>query len=567
VPEVNALPASFANAKAAEEQLKLLRAREEAVLKERRANWNKELGGKFDVFKPELLLDKLTRLFRYSGATLPQLDRMHEIQDFINSLIEALGQLVSWCDERWNDAEDTKLEASKKQSAAMSDQASGWESALSAGATQEARARVNQEFLRDLSKMARDQRTELRSTFEPILNSLSSALVAAQAAADGKSIELDEQPSPALRMFSGEEIADCLRDFLTGAAQQLREALLDGILRNVESNPASGAKPGNFQNVVDQCMNRVVDETLKSAFRSFEIDGGIDMNLLADEVEKARPGGLANRTLLLYHGAEPALRCISQQPRGTLVAQGRVGSDPDGPIFKHLQKLDATIQAESDNPREALLMRFVFGIPLWAVQGLEGWLQSALNVQVANNMPNNYLDPAWAAVINPVNPLSEKDREDHRLFTYGCALELIQRVKGRIDLYYFVPEHEPRISNEGRSLFFADFVNWLDASATHRKETEQYFEKHWAARAEIHAKEEIYGENHPRPRPQQERLRLFKEHRASLFELQKEILLKCRHNSSKSREAARQDIALVRKEIEVMGYLIAELEIEDGGEG
>jgi hypothetical protein len=117
------------------------------------------------------------------------------------------------------------------------------------------------------------------------------------------------------------------------------------------------------------------------------------------------------------------------------VTVGYCSGEHGGVVENVLGNMDGTLHTVADLRSDVTLMRFLYGVPLWAIQGAKRWEASAVSVQTSERATHNFLDPRWAEEILTLVPQSREHEEDLWLFTMFCRSGKIKKEGFTYHLY------------------------------------------------------------------------------------------------------------------------------------
>jgi hypothetical protein len=347
---------------------------------------------------------------------------------------------------------------------------------------------------------------ELRAQFEravvflsqDVLPRLQGTVKALQRVADDlsrDSVVLEDLNTPYFRFVSSHDVMAAGKADVEDPALAFRRAVV-GLLLEPAGTHGHPAKR------IHVLLEKAGLESLYEALANYGSDHRLDLDRLMHDM--ATRGGASLKEQLkiqlhtLHTKAQPAIRCVERLPRESLVYLARVGTTLANPAAKLLRELDPYVQAEADDPTDLVLLRFVYGVPLWAVLGVADWEKAASAVQTEQRMTHNYLNPAWEHVIEPFCPLPADERQSLWIFTLFCLMGCIARDG---DEYHFkVDGHEGFAGTRpaDRAAACERLTQCLDQGRPSREQAEEAIREYL------------------RHRPDAERVRLIEEHRDGL---------------------------------------------------
>ena len=377
-------------------------------------------GGRLRSAFGETLYAKARRMFTLpmqgaGGETRAM--RVHELEAFLRGLVQLLQEGARICEQRIEAlAEDSRSASRSIQELAGKVPApANWRQSYLTLVEREDRKVAYTPFYARLREMYLDERGRLLERIDALETTRETlrSLRRPMSPAGETPLQLG---SPYFRLLSADQILERVIDDESAVAARFREKIVELWAQESEAELSGDALAGELDNVAAKAVDRLLD-----AHRS---DDRINVHGLLDGVN---PSHLRDRVKFLWGLAQPGFRTSERYPKEKIVHIGYASGDPRGNFASSLRNIDGTMQVVPDLQPDVSMIRFVYGAPLWAIQGVRRWEQSAIDVQISERATHNLLSGEWAAKIGPLVPLDPEEREDLWLFTMFCCSGKIKK--------------------------------------------------------------------------------------------------------------------------------------------
>jgi len=408
-----AQPVSFEEAEALRENQHAPRVAEYADACRR--DWLSRLEDRSAPLRPAALMARLRRRLLASdrqGDDAAHGERLGDLAATVSVLIESVEGMAERCDARGEElrADGRRVQAELREivgAVAMSDALADRYRGL---VTRVDRAEIGAAFYSQVHDRLLELGRDLRSECVPALTGLRRTLALITGHVRARRRAPRRLPVPFTRFVSNEHLLARLHRDLGTTEARVRRAAADAL---EESARDLDELPARFESFVLELAATTVDSFLSR----YDDEHGLDLAAISGDFSAEHPEAFATKLHTMYSLAQPALRSSEGYPKEKIVTLGRVTSDPADPAAELLRDVDRRIHGFADRGEELSVLRFVYGLPLWAIEGVAHWEANALELQAREGVPDWFLDPRWAARIRRLVPRSAALTEDLWLFT------------------------------------------------------------------------------------------------------------------------------------------------------
>lgn len=419
-------------------------------LEARRKEWEGDLGYRFEQIRGDAFQSRIHRMIRSSGGSGPVAWRIGDLPEFVRCIKRRLSALRNHCNDAARDLEESATEANARIQVLQRTvpQPADWEKRFAEASGVIAEDIVTRPYYEWIAKEAEDTANALPKELE-YLAAVEKLLLDRL---DKQRHEPELPETPKARFATAAEVLSELFGDLRKAEKDFRREIAR-LLADKRTDPA------DYPDELLRELERIVGSEIEVAMVPFKIGARLNLDEVAAELARNHGDAdsdrfdlLAKKLQTMHLQAQPAFRCVERFDKEKVVYTGRVGAKERGPIAGILEQIDNTIRAKLDDPSDVVLARFVYGAPLWAVEGAEEWERVATQDQSNRGMTHNFLDRAWGEFIDsPIPKLTEKINE----IWFFTMLSVLKRIRFEGGTWWI--DESPLPGTENRRQAFDEF--------------------------------------------------------------------------------------------------------------
>ncbi len=384
-----------------------------------RLNWSESIKKWFRPVSVGSVFSKLkdSLFLTYSGNQLDVASVVfNDVSGLVNDLVTYLRKEAKWCrDYRETQQEKRQIcEDEQNRKAEKNVYGAGWQSEFAELARKIVQCRVRVEYLGDLEQRFIRAATEIEARVGSVVRLLENTLRSLRrmnSLGDGHRGRGILGGSNGIRFFDEADLVQfARRKDLRGSGSFTSE-----FIHLLERHSSE-----SFSRVSRQLEQALKDAASSIVARWVEQCGGDredNMARLICEIAWQNPEACRRRVKKLHQLAQPLVSIVDQLPGGTLVEHQVCGGARTVEIRKLCAEVDADIETFDCVSPDLVMMRFLYGVPLWSVQGTQSWRQSAIEAQTEMKVRGTFLDPKWEGLIEPFCQIDESREDEVWSFT------------------------------------------------------------------------------------------------------------------------------------------------------
>jgi hypothetical protein len=470
-PQFNTVgqPTSVADADIFRENQHAPKLQEQAAVQKKM--WKPTLEGRFATASGSRLLAELKHLFtsrRESESEREQELRLGELVDFSRCLAESFKKIVIWCDRRLEGLNQAaELASSQLQELRLSHfPPDGWMKRYAEFVREEDARTVQADYFNHVRELALQASRSILGGIHRHLDALHELLSTLRTRVDERSPEIAEFQVPFSRFVTSKEALGGLYKRISGPARSFRRVVADLI----ESQSLAGEEALDS---LDAALSEISRQAVDATLSNYSLEDRLNVHRIARDLKRFEPDRFALKLKNMYSLAQPAFRARERYPKEKIVSMARLNCDPADPALRFVRGMDGTVQGLAEDPWNMILVRFLYGLPLWAIEGIERWERTALGLQARMETLHNYLDPTWAEQVESIIPKPVELRETLWFFSMWVALGRIQKP---VETYEIAGERLRGVKT--RAAAFAAFEQRLRDGRIARAEAEDAVENY-----------------------------------------------------------------------------------------